>query len=203
MTDDDRIDALLASLRLKDETRTGWERTGIANPESVADHSWGVALLALTYAEEAGVDSDRAVRLALLHDLPEAETGDLPTRAEASEQPVSPAEKRRRESAAVDRFEPLDVGLRDAWVTYDARDTDCARFVKDMDLVEMCLQALYYEQEERYEPDPEHEPDPEGEGGDEDGHLDEFFESARARIETPVGERLYREIRARYEAVRG
>lgn len=193
----DRIDALLAALQLKDETRTGWELRGVENPESVADHTWGVALLALTYAEEAGVDADRAVRLALLHDLPEAEVGDVATRADAADQTVATEEKRRREAAAVDRFEPLGVDLRDAWAAYEAREDDCARFVKDMDLVEMCLQALYYEREGRYDPDAEA---PEFEEYD---HLDEFFATAEPRLSTPVGRRLYREIRERYEAVRG
>lgn len=193
---DDRIQSLLAALRLKDETRTGWELRGIEDPESVADHTWGVALLSLTYAEEAGVDPDRAVRLALLHDLPEAVTGDVATRADDADQTVGSAEKRRREAAAIERFEPLDVGLGEAWEAYEARDTDCARFVKDMDLVEMCLQALYYEREGRYDRDAEN---PEFEEYD---HLDEFFATAEPRLSTDVGRRLYREIRDRYESVR-
>ncbi|HUZ18272.1 MAG TPA: HD domain-containing protein, partial [Spirochaetia bacterium] len=49
------IDALLRIYGLKDEPRAGWVLRGIRDPESVADHSWGSALLCHLYAAEAGV----------------------------------------------------------------------------------------------------------------------------------------------------
>lgn len=187
------IDALLTALALKDEIRTGWQLRGIEEPESVAAHSWGVALLALTYAEEAGVDPDAAVRLAILHDLPEAVTGDVATRVHETNQTVSAAEKHRREDAAVDRFEPLDVDLREVWETYEARDSDVSGFVKDMDMLDMCLQALHYERGGRYDKDKPNA------AFDEYEDLDEFFATTEPRLSTDVGRRLYADVRERYE----
>jgi len=189
--------ALLAALALKDERRTGWQLRGVDDPESVAAHSWGVAYLCLLFGERAGVDTDRALRLAVLHDLAEAVTGDLPTRADPADQPVAAAEKASREREAIAALlGPFDDALEVDWESYEARERPEARFVKDMDLVDMCLQALYYEREGRYEPaaDNEH-----FEVFDD---LDEFFATAEPRLSTDVGRSLFEEVRDRYEAVK-
>ena len=95
------LDTLLTLYRLKDETRTGWEIRGVVDPESVADHSWATALLCLLYAEEAGVNRDHAVAMALVHDLAESITGDVATRVHDADRAVSVAEKQVRERAAM------------------------------------------------------------------------------------------------------
>src|SRR5438445_3501731 len=63
--------------RLKSEKRRGWLlKLGLAHPESVADHSYRTALMALVLSDSRRLDTAKAVRLALLHDLPEALVGD-------------------------------------------------------------------------------------------------------------------------------
>lgn len=62
---------------LKRTTRSGWALARMSNRESVADHSFRTALIAMTMAAMAGADPDRAATLALLHDLPEARLGDM------------------------------------------------------------------------------------------------------------------------------
>lgn len=195
--DADDVDALLAALDLKDERRTGWQLRGVSDPESVAAHSWGVAYLALLYADEAGVDPDRALRLAVLHDLGEAIVGDVATRVDDGKQSMPADEKRRRErAAAADLLGPFDGDLRDDWAEYEDRDSPEAAFVKDMDLVEACLQALHYERERRYDPDAPND------AFEEFDRLDEFFATAEPRLSTDVGRRLFAEIRERYEAAK-
>ena len=62
---------------LKRTPRSGWQFLG-SGSESVADHVFRTALITLTLARLDGeVDGDRALRMALVHDLPEARTGDL------------------------------------------------------------------------------------------------------------------------------
>jgi putative hydrolase of HD superfamily len=191
----DALDRLEAGFALKDERRTGWQLRGVTDPESVAAHTWGVSLLCLAFAEEAGVDPGEALRLAVVHDLAEARTGDVPTRVDSSKEPLSDAEKERRERAAMAELGGPFPAVTEAWETYERRDTPVARFVKDMDLVDMCLQALVYERGERY-----------AEGDEafdsEFAALDEFFATAEPRLSTDVGRRLFDEIRARYERVR-
>ncbi|AGB33018.1 metal-dependent phosphohydrolase HD sub domain protein [Natrinema pellirubrum DSM 15624] len=192
----DELDALLEALELKDERRTGWDLRGIDSPESVAAHTWGVATLCLYYADRAdGVDRDRAVSMALLHDLGEARIGDIATRAEDDNQRVDGDEKVARERDAItDLLEPFDGDeFRSLWAAYEARETQTARFVKDMDLIDNCLQALKYERGERYDETERNE------AFDEYENLDEFFATAAPRLRTPVGERLFEAIKTRYE----
>jgi putative hydrolase of HD superfamily len=194
------IDELLAVYRLKDEVRAGWLLRHVAAPESVADHSWGTAVLCLLHAEEAGIDIDRAVRIALVHDIAEAEVGDIPRRVNENEQPVSTAEKGERERRAMARLDggPLDPVVT-LWREYEEGASDTARFVRDMNLIDMCLQALFYERDGRRREIPL-PPSPEGAARWE--ALDEFFETARPRLATAVGQRLFADIEARYRALR-
>ncbi len=70
-------------LRLKRYPRTGWLRVGVAAPESIADHAFSAALLGWRIAREAGggLDANRVALLLLVHDLHEAQLGDVPTPA--------------------------------------------------------------------------------------------------------------------------
>ncbi len=193
----DELAALLEALELKDESRTGWVLRGIESPESVAAHTWGVATLCLYYADRAdGVDRDRAVSMALVHDLGEARIGDVATRAEDGTQRVDGDEKVARERDAIAALlEPFDGDdeFRSLWEGYEARETPTARFVKDMDLIDNCLQALKYEREGCYDETERNDAFTEYE------NLDEFFATAAPRLRTTVGERLFEAIKGRYE----
>ncbi|HQR34555.1 MAG TPA: HD family hydrolase [Blastocatellia bacterium] len=70
-------------MRLKAVPRTGWLLRGVRDVESVADHSFGVAFTAMLLTDQAqrqGLEPniEKVLRMALLHDLTEARTGDLP-----------------------------------------------------------------------------------------------------------------------------
>ncbi|NHN60160.1 HD family hydrolase [Halorussus sp. JP-T4] len=192
----DDLDALLDMYDLKDERRTGWVLRNVESPESVAAHTWGAATLCLLFADRVGVDRETAVTMALLHDLGEAETGDVATRADPDRQAVSSAEKEAAERAAVtDLLEPFaDGDLLARWEEYEARDTPVAEFVKDMDLVDSCLQALKYERENRYDETEDNEHFAEFD------NLDEFFATAAPRFRTSFGADLFEQIKAAYEA---
>src|SRR3989454_6769442 len=88
--------------RLKLEPRRGWkEKLRLSHVESVADHSYGVAMLCLFQAwSRGGYDLERLLKLALIHDLDEAITGDL-----------TPEDKRRLGLGEVLRRKRL-AGLR-------------------------------------------------------------------------------------------
>jgi putative hydrolases of HD superfamily len=137
------------ALNLKRVTRAGWTRVpNLVNPESVADHSYGVTLLTLLATKrDPSVDAARALTIAIAHDLAEAVIGDL-----TPGDYVDAAEKHAREErgllallAGVD--EPVRHLIEDAWREYEEGDSREARLVRDLDKVEMALQARVYAEE--------------------------------------------------------
>lgn len=193
----DEVDVLLEILELKDERRTGWELRNVDSPESVAAHTWGTAALCLLYADrvEVEIDQQKATTMALIHDLAEARTGDIATRAEQGRQEISPDEKEAAERDAMrDLLGPFGGSeLLELWEEYEARQTPTAQFVKDMDLVDNCLQALKYERDGRYDESEVNEQFAEFD------NLDEFFATAAPRFQTHLGAALFGTIKTRYE----
>ncbi len=187
------IENLLKALELKDEKRTGWELRQVTDPESVADHSWGTAFLCLLYAEE-DINTARAVKMALVHDLAEAEIGDIPKRAVDTKNEFTEEEKEQMEEKAMEKLSTeLKDSLEELWREYEDRETSEAKFVKDMDMVELCLQALKYEKEDRYDKDAENSNFQRYE------RMDEFFATTEPLFTTETGRELFEEIKDRYE----
>ncbi len=131
------------TLKLKEIVRKGWQRVGVADPESVADHSWGVAWLALNLCPP-DLELKKVLTLALVHDLAEVITGDITPYDQ-----IHPLEKQRREAQAVEtlcRELPKGRLIRKLHQDYQTQRTVEARFVKVMDKLDMALQAQNYYQ---------------------------------------------------------
>lgn len=167
----------LAASQLKQLYRQGWLRRGIspAQGESVADHTYGVALLVLLLVDAYYPELDRAkaLQLALLHDLGEVYAGDL-TPADG----VPAGAKHDRERASLVRvLGELDQGEKyiALWEEYERGDTAEARLVREVDRLEMGLQAFVYERR-----------------GEAD--LSEFYASVEEALTLPELVRLFHEI---------
>jgi putative hydrolase of HD superfamily len=132
------LDRLLDGLPLKHLPRAGWLRVGVVDPETVASHSWGMAWLVLRLCPPT-LDRGRCLALAIIHDLPEVRVGDLTPHDGV---PKSTKHALEAEAAALlleDRPDLLDL-VR----AYAAQTTPEARFVRDLDKLDMALQALVY-----------------------------------------------------------
>jgi putative hydrolase of HD superfamily len=135
------VEALLEVLALKALPRTGWVRRGMAHPESVAAHSHGVTWLVLALLPEE-LDLRLALSYAVLHDLPECRVGDL-----TPSDGVSRQEKHQREEQAMAALcAPLPRGaeLLALWQRYEQQTDEEARFVRQLDRLDMALQAVKY-----------------------------------------------------------
>ena len=72
------LDILRVAEKLKCNTRHCYTSSG--RQESVAEHSWRIALMAMLIAPEfPEADMNKVIRMCLIHDLGEAFTGDIPT----------------------------------------------------------------------------------------------------------------------------
>ncbi|CAH8666748.1 unnamed protein product [Dicrocoelium dendriticum] len=157
--------------RLKRTTRTGWTRYDIDQPESVADHMYRMALMAvvLPATERHDVSLERLLKMTLVHDLAECIVGDITPHCN-----VSKEDKLAREEKAMNELCQLlpDLNATEVlslWNEYNAQQTDVSRLCKDFDKFDMLLQAFEYEQET-----------------DRRVNLDEFFHSTIGTFTTPL-----------------
>jgi putative hydrolase of HD superfamily len=167
--------------QLKQLYRQGWLQRGIPRSlcESVAEHSFSMALLALLLVDQVSPELDRqqVLFMALIHDLGEIYAGDF-----TPQDSVPSEEKHHLEARAIQQvFGGLPDGQRyiQLWQAYEQGESPEARFVKQVDRLEMALQASIYAR--RGFPE-----------------MQDFFESARAALEeTPMSQ-----ILAEVEALR-
>lgn len=131
--------------KLKVNKRTGWLHHRVPRAESIADHMYRMAMLAMLCPKD--IDIGKAVMLALVHDLAEAEVGDL-TPLDG----VSKEEKMRREAEALAYLvhdllgsSPAALRIEALWHEYEDRETLESKLVKDLDRFELILQAVEYE----------------------------------------------------------
>ena len=127
---------LLTLLQLKDIPRTGWVRAGVNNPESVAAHSWGMALIALRLCPE-NLDLSKVLSMCLVHDVAEIVVGDL-----TPHDAIKGQEKHELERAGMLKIAPQWIELFDE---YEQGTSKEAQFVKTMDKLDMGLQAMNYQ----------------------------------------------------------
>lgn len=147
----DRLTRQLAFLDEADRLKTVLRATTIGDgsrPENSGEHSWHLALYALVLADQAGpgVSIDRVIRMLILHDLVEIDTGDTPIHA-ANGSAHGSADVLAAERAAADRIFgilPMDIGddLRALWEEFEAAQTPDAVFAKSLDRVQPVMQNL-------------------------------------------------------------
>ena len=157
------LDFLLIVGRCKLEKRTGWVNGRVPLPESVADHMYRMSVMALTCLEydpatassatsSDGIDPFRAVQVALVHDLAEAIVGDItPTQYSG----VTKAAKHELELNAMETIRDklrrshlspfIAEHVYQCWLEYENGQTATAKYVKNLDKLDMYLQAYEYQ----------------------------------------------------------
>lgn len=130
---------------LKTIKRSGWiHKSNITSPESVADHSYSMCMMSMILAEIMNLDSGYIMKMVIIHDLAESMVGDHMPDNKSSE------EKQLLEDQAMKNIiSKLPNSLRKTylriWNEYINNITVNAKFVHNMDKLEMALQAKEYE----------------------------------------------------------
>lgn len=148
--------------QLNEVERQGWKDRGIEKPESVAGHSFQVAIRTLFEAEWRGLDALKATKMALIHDLPEVITSDITPhqllpeeqRLEALGRWIPPSDEALRKKAIeeeaalktiVRRLPPeIRAEISSLWHEYNEGVTDEAKLVRQMDVIQRLSQANRY-----------------------------------------------------------
>jgi len=137
------LDLLIELQTLDRVPRMGYALRGVVDPESVSEHTFHLAFLVWTLGtNEPSVDLLRALELALVHDLVEVRTGDLP-RPAASFFP--PGAKEQAEAAiGAELLAPLGARARNLLAEYHSKQSPEARFVSACDKLQVRIKALAY-----------------------------------------------------------
>ena len=144
----ERLDQQLRFIAEIDRLKAVLRQTMLTTParrENSAEHSWHLALMAMTLAEHAppGTDIGRVTAMVLVHDLVEIDAGDLFVYADADQH----ARQEQAERAAADRIFALlppdqAEAFRGLWDEFEERRTPEARFARALDRLQPMLANL-------------------------------------------------------------
>ena len=151
---------------------------GVQNPESIADHMYRMSLMAMVSSFSTTLNTDKCIKLALIHDLAEAKVGDITPHCGVSDKEKYDLELETMEYIS-EMLGPLLGGdeILSLWKEYEAGSTEEAKLLKDLDKIEMILQAQEYEAEGRHEK-----------------CLDQFFTSTEGKWRTEIAKTWAEEI---------
>lgn len=142
--------------RLKTTKREGWRRFGINHGESISDHMYRMSII--TMLAPASLSSrlnvPHCTKMALVHDMAELLVGDI-TPVDGVLKP----EKSRRETETMDYLCKEILGrvggglagedIKNIWQEYEDSKTLESKFVHDVDKIELILQMIEYERQNK------------------------------------------------------
>jgi putative hydrolase of HD superfamily len=140
----DIIQQQLAFLAELDQLKSVVRQSPLINQsrkENAAEHSWHLAVFALVLSEYAeGVDALHVVKLLLLHDIVEIDTGDSPIHVMGKDKALLEYEERRA-AERIFGLLPSEQGqnLLALWLEFEAAETPEARFAKALDRLQPLL----------------------------------------------------------------
>ncbi len=171
------LDFLKAAAGLKGVRRQGWiDRLGHGDPETVAEHSYSMAVMGMVFSDLEGMDTGKILRMILLHDLAESEVGDITPGA------MPGGEKAGLEDGAMGRILASLPGSLSGqyallWDEFRRDSSPEARLAHQLDRLEMALQASAYLRD-----------------GFAPGKIEPFFDSARDGISDKNIKEIFTEI---------
>lgn len=171
------LDFFKIALNLKKIPRQGWiDKLNVDNPESVADHSYSMALMSMVISDLEDYDSEKILKMVLLHDLAESKIGDFtPGQIDLNQK------KKLEQTAFLEIIEQLPQPIKSdylkIWQEYVDNNSAESKLVHQTDKLEMALQAKDYEKK-----------------GYPKEKIESFFESSKKEITDSKLKELFRKI---------
>ena len=132
-------------LELKNVPRQGWkDKLEINNPESVAEHSYATSVMSMIFSDLEGLNSEKIIRMALLHDLAESVIGDM------TPDHITKNKKIGKENTAMKQIlknlpSKIAEPYFETWNEYQENSSQEANLIHDVDKLEMVFQAKFYQ----------------------------------------------------------
>jgi len=127
--------------------RQGWiDKLSIRHPESVADHTFLMSIIGMVLSDLEGHNTEKILKMIILHDLAESIIGD-----------ITPEQKERKEKLDLENKtmqkilsslpENIKCQYEKIWTEFQNYESQEAKFVHEIDRLEMALQAKIYSKE--------------------------------------------------------
>lgn len=160
---------------LKHTERQGWKDKEVEQPrDTIASHSFGAALIGWTLSEKEDVDTERVIKMLLMHDLIMAYIDDV-----TPEDKEFDSKKEREQEMAEKLFQDvpdeLEKEFRQLFHELQERETEESKIAKEADKLDTLLQAESYSEE--------------GEN-----FLPEFLDSYRKYFRSRSGSEIFRDL---------
>ena len=171
------LNFLKTAANLKKISRQGWiDKLSLDNPESVADHSYSMAIMGMVISDLQNYDSEKIIKMILLHDLAESKIGDH-TPEQLNKEKKNKLENNAFDEIIKDLPNLIKLQYLQIWQEYQENNSLESKIVHQIDKLEMALQAKIYEKD-----------------GYSKDKLDSFFESARIDITDTKLKELFTKI---------
>ncbi|XP_074115527.1 5'-deoxynucleotidase HDDC2 [Cotesia typhae] len=171
--------------QLKHIKRTGWVLRNIEGSETIAAHMYRMAVLSLLVDTQENLDKNKIMQMALVHDLAECIVGDITPHCG-----ISPEEKHRLEDDAMMKICQLlgnqGSNILEIFREYESQQSNEAKYVKDLDRLDLISQAYEYEKRDGTP-----------------GKLEEFFANTVDKISHPFLKKMAAEITSQRQKIIG
>jgi putative hydrolase of HD superfamily len=171
------LDFFKTAVNLKNISRQGWiNKLSLKHPESVSDHSYSMAIMGMVISDLENYNSEKILKMILLHDLAESKIGDY------TPNQISKENKIKIENKAYDEIinalpDTIKLQYAQIWEEYQKQESPESKIVHQIDKLEMALQAKMYQKE-----------------GSSKEAIESFFKSAENEITHPKLKELFNQI---------
>jgi len=171
------LDFFKTAVNLKNISRQGWiNKLSLKHPESVSDHSYSMAIMGMVISDLENYNSEKILKMILLHDLTESKIGDY------TPNQISKENKIKIENNAYDEIinalpDAIKLQYAQIWEEYQKQESPESKIVHQIDKLEMTLQAKMYQKE-----------------GASKEAIESFFKSAENEITHPKLKELFNQI---------
>lgn len=132
------------SANLKKISRQGWiDKLSVSNPESVADHVFSMAIMGMIFSDLENQDTEKILKMILLHDLAESVIGDM-TPDQISKEEKTTIENKTMKNILEYLPPSIQKQYNFLWEEYQSNNSKEAKIVHQLDKLEMALQAKIY-----------------------------------------------------------